>query len=335
MKGKSSKIYMQDWLSLHTYAQSGSDDQWYLNFAQSLIPMLQKNELLKEFSNEEYKDLAVVIAVYLEDAVSEGGGWTRFRNEIKRLYQRVLPFYTVDNSSYFEDEINAVDLQFIIWSFLSCPQDGIGDDYILVDPFDADILRLADDVYAALDDVFEEAPITDGLSADWVMDMQQLKEKLKPVPSVDINKVSSASAKNMLIANDGYPLSFIKSYSELVEFFINVLKWDDKKDSLMPEMAHNKNFVVYANARGVLIAPEIAVYFDAPTNELYRSDMSEAESYLLFIEQGSCPFDLLKYGVQEGYLHHAALPFTNGKEILESNRDFISRWYLGEFYEGK
>lgn len=325
---------MQDWLSLHTYPQSGPDDQWYLNFAQNLLPVLNKSELLKEFSSEEYKDLAVVLTVYLEDAVSEGGGWSRFREEIKRLYNCVLPFYTIDKDSYFEDEINVADIQFIIWSFLACPQDGIGDDYILIDPFDTELLQLAKDVYAVLDEAFEDAPVTEAESADWIMDMDQLREKLKPVPSIDMEKISSASAKNMLTANDGYPLSFIASYKELVDFFINVLKWDDKKDLLMPEMAHNKNFIVYANARGILIAPEIAVYFDSPHNTLYRADMSE-ESYLLFIEQGSCPFDLLKYGVQEGYLNHAALPFTNGKQILDQNRDFISRWYLGEFYEGK
>ena len=175
MKEKSSKIYMQDWLSLHTYPQSGPDDQWYLNFAQNLLPVLNKSELLKEFSSEEYKDLAVVLTVYLEDAVSEGGGWSRFREEIKRLYNCVLPFYTIDKDSYFEDEINVADIQFIIWSFLACPQDGIGDDYILIDPFDTELLQLAKDVYAVLDEAFEDAPVTEAESADWIMDMDQLR----------------------------------------------------------------------------------------------------------------------------------------------------------------
>lgn len=335
MKDKSPKIYMQDWLYLHTYPQSGSDDQWYLNFAQSLIPIFKKSELLREFSDEEYKDLAVVCSVYFEDAVSEGGGWSRFRNEIKRLYDCMLPFYKVDSATYFEDEINVQDLQFIIWSFLSCPQDEMGDDYILVDPFDEELIALAATIFDALDEAFEDAPVTKGESADWIMDMDQLKETLKPVPSVDIDSCTSASAKHMLKAQEGYPLAFIETYQELTSFFIDVLKWEDKKDSLMPEMSQNKNFVVYANARGILIAPEVAVYFDAPKNPLYQADLSKEESYLLFVEQGSCPFDLLKYAVQEGYLNHAALPFENGKQILDENRDFISRWYLGEYYEGK
>lgn len=334
MKKNAEKIYMQDWLSLHGYQQSSADDQWYLNFAQNLIPTLRESSILRDFSFDEYRDLALLLTVYFEDAVSVKGGWIRFRDQIKCLYNRMLPFYKVDLSSYYEDEINEDDIKFVIWSFLSCPQDGVGDDYIIIDPFDRGIILLAQNIYSQMDQSFEDAPVTKGESIDWIMDMDQLSRKIKEMPSIDIEHCKSVSAKRLLENSKGYPLQFFATYKDLARFFVDVLLWEDKEESLMPEMKELSNFVLFANNKGLLLAPEAAIYFNSPHNALYDVERAKEESYVLFVEQGACPYDLLKYGIMQGYLSDANLPIPNGDLILKENQDFISRWYLGEYYEG-
>ena len=66
----------------------------------------------------------------------------------------------------------------------------------------------------------------------------------------------------------------------------------------------------------------------------YDAQTATAEGYELFCLPGRCPFDLLKYGMQNNLLCDAALPFDRGREILQQNWDFIARYFLGEYYEG-
>ena len=55
----------------------------------------------------------------------------------------------------------------------------------------------------------------------------------------------------------------------------------------------------------------------------------------MFTDKGRCPFDLLKHAMERNLFPQAQLPFENGKEILEKNWDFIARYFLGEYYEGR
>ena len=55
----------------------------------------------------------------------------------------------------------------------------------------------------------------------------------------------------------------------------------------------------------------------------------------VFTDKGRCPFDLLKHAMERNLFPQAQLPFENGKEILEKNWDFIARYFLGEYYEGR
>ena len=70
-------------------------------------------------------------------------------------------------------------------------------------------------------------------------------------------------------------------------------------------------------------------------NPAYNAQVAASEGYKLFCLPGHCPFDLLKYGMNHGLLPDAALPFAGGKELLQHNWDFITRYFLGEYYEGE
>ena len=85
----------------------------------------------------------------------------------------------------------------------------------------------------------------------------------------------------------------------------------------------------------MLIAHNVAAYFCEGHNQMYNAERAAAEGYKLFCRPGTCPFDLIKYGMLKGILPDVQLPFTNGKEVLQKNWDFIARYYLCEYYEGE
>ena len=84
-----------------------------------------------------------------------------------------------------------------------------------------------------------------------------------------------------------------------------------------------------------IYAQVFAEYFADKRNPLYNAELAEEEAYELFCEEGLCPFDLLKYGMEHDLLPEAQFPFENGKELLQENWDFVARWFLGEYYEGE
>ena len=91
--------------------------------------------------------------------------------------------------------------------------------------------------------------------------------------------------------------------------------------------------VIYANARGMLLAHSVAACFRDPHNPLYNPSRAKTDGYRLFCQPGLCPFDLLKLGITAGLLPDAQFPFTNGQKTLQENADFLARYYLGEYYE--
>ena len=133
----------------------------------------------------------------------------------------------------------------------------------------------------------------------------------------------------------GKPLLYFATYKELCKFFVEVLKWENTRSALLPDLQYKKEFVIYANAKGMLIAHDVAAYFCEEHNPMYNAKRATAEGYKLFCRPGACPFDLIKYGMLKGILPDVQFPFDNGKEILQQNWDFIARYYLCEYYEGE
>ena len=113
------------------------------------------------------------------------------------------------------------------------------------------------------------------------------------------------------------------SYKELCKFFVEVLKWENTRSALLPDLQYKKEFVIYANAKGMLIAHDVAAYFCEEHNPMYNAKRAAAEGYKLFCRPGACPFDLIKYGMLKGILPDVQFPFDNGKEILQQNWDFL------------
>lgn len=62
--------------------------------------------------------MALTLAHYLEDVISDFGLWAAFTSKHRELYGKYLPFYTIDEENYYCDEINPEDVRFLIWMVL-------------------------------------------------------------------------------------------------------------------------------------------------------------------------------------------------------------------------
>ena len=155
-----------------------------------------------------------------------------------------------------------------------------------------------------------------------------------PLPEVTPDSRLTKDVERCLQYSQGNPLLYFATYEELRVFLVGTLEWEDHPDGILADLKAEKDFVVYANTKGMLLAPGVAACFRDSHNPAYDAQTATAEGYELFCLPGRCPFDLLKYGMQNNLLCDVALPFDRGREILQQNWDFIARYFLGEYYEG-
>lgn len=333
---KKDKIFMKTWLDLHGRTKALDTDAWYLDCANRLLPLVSDSKLYADCLSEDCQNVALLLTLYLEDCVADGGNWRQFIHWHRESYGTYLPFYTLldefSPDTYIEDEINVEDIAFILWGMNS----PVGDDFDGIEnPLDEDLLGFAHAIYDFLNESFEEAPISDHLAVDWLMESELMQKKRMPLPVIVEGEKLPTNVELFLQASGREPVLYFDSYDLLKLFFIQALKWEDKEDSLLPDLKDFENFVLYANPKGLLIGPDVAPYFADSRNTLYHQEAAEEEAYELFCEQGLCPFDLLKYGMEHHLLPDAQFPFEHGKELLHRNWDFVARWFLGEYYEGE
>lgn len=328
-------IQMRQWLGANERTQVLPSDRWYLDFAIKLLPLIKESPLFKDDDGYEQVNATLALCLYFEDAIAQTGGWKVFSDLYRPLYGTYLPFYTLSDS-YVPDEINPEDIAFVLWtlkSHFAFSEDGI---YTLQDPFDEKLLALSREIYKRMDAVFEEAPICEEPSCYvWVMGPDLLEMPITPLPEITPETKLKKDVERCLEYSGGKPLLYFATYQELCTFFIDVLKWDNTPSSLLPDLKYKKEFIVYANAKGMLVAHSVAAYFCEAHNPMYDAKRAAEKGYTMFCRPGFCPFDLLKYGMTKGLLPDVALPFLHGKEVLQQSWDFIARYYLCEYYEGE
>ena len=332
---KQARIYMKRWLEINERSKQLSTDTWYLNFASQLLSLIDESPLYSKKFETEKVDTALSLAAYLQDAIAQSGGWKEFSNAYYGLYKSYLPFYTLTDE-YLPDEINVEDISFIQWTLLSRYAIFEEDEVIIQNPHDPDLIEFSQKVYDVMDAAFEEAPICDEPSSPiWVMGLDLLEMPLVPLPEITPGMTLKKDVENCLAYSKGEPLLYFTTYDELRRFFVEELKWEDKNESLLPELRNERNFVIYANAKGMLIAANVSYCFYDPRNPTYNTEKAAAKGYKLFTYPGTCPFDLLKYGMTKGLFPDMQLPFPGGKEVLHDNWDLIARYFLCEYYEGE
>ena len=113
---KNIKIFSKDWLALHPYVESTSVDSYYTNIANRIYDILVATELINSFEPEEAKQIAVRLAAYFEDVISQTNIWRTFIKGFKERYDRYLPFFATSDH-YYEDEVNLEDVRFLLWHY--------------------------------------------------------------------------------------------------------------------------------------------------------------------------------------------------------------------------
>ena len=326
---KTPPIYMKRWLEANGRMRTLPGDAWYLNFANEVLPLLTTSSLFAGSTADKLSETALGIALYFQDAIAQSGGWKTFTARYHMLYGQPLPFYACNG--YIDDEINRDDVCFLLWKSLS----DVHPSFFFQNPHEDSLLTLARQLYDRMDALFEEAPINEVPSPEkWVMEPSLLETPFAPLPEVNPGSPLTKDVERCLQYSHGHPLLYFKTYGELHAFLTDVLHWENHPDGVLADLKDEKDFVIYANAKGMLLAPGVAACFRDSVNSAYDARTAAAKGYELFCHPGRCPFDLLKYGMRHGLLPDAALPFDGGKEVLQQHWDFIARYFLGAYYEG-
>lgn len=156
---KTIRIAAVDIAKRHPLGVKCSTDAAYARFATDLADLLVKQNI-QGFEGDNARGLAIVLTMYYEDVVSDFGIWHSLTERMHGLYGHYLPFYEVDESKYYRDEPNSVDVRFLIWLFISRNEQGG-----IVSPDTLAIEYASEVVGAYMDKRFEEMPVNDELKA--------------------------------------------------------------------------------------------------------------------------------------------------------------------------
>ncbi len=113
-------VLMKDWLRFHPYQAPVPSDYFYLRVCNEVQAVLYSVEDIKgilKISKDEITELSCMLTAWFEDLISESRIYQAFVEQHYKLYTKYLPFYSYDE--YFPGEIHQIDVQFLIWYFLS------------------------------------------------------------------------------------------------------------------------------------------------------------------------------------------------------------------------
>lgn len=165
-----SVLKMQEWMQLHPYRTLTYVDYAYLKIANVIYDCCKDSVFDEEYEYHYRANVSFAVTAYLEDVVSYIGLWRAFTNKHEELYGTPLPFYTINPDTYLEDEINQEDILFIVWN---CLQKRDLCQYI--DPYDPDVVELAQEIYQLLDAEFEKVPQNDSFLS-YIQNKEQYKD---------------------------------------------------------------------------------------------------------------------------------------------------------------
>lgn len=154
LQAKKIPISLMEWERMHPFMTRYATDSYYCRVANRLSSIISSIVSIY-YTQQDAKELALAVAAYFEDAVSELGMWRAFIEKHKQMYGRWLPWYDT-SEGYFEDEINLQDVQFVLWINMMRMREGA-----IVNPENPALLELAAAVYEVLEEEFESAPIND------------------------------------------------------------------------------------------------------------------------------------------------------------------------------
>lgn len=161
------RIYIKDWLKLKPYDKQAITDAYYLDVCNDVKKLITTNKqaliLQMYLDKNDINTLCCFLTSYFEDIISETNIWNSFINSHKQLYNKQIPFYSLDN--YYEEEINPQDISFLIWYFLNTIQEEK-----FIAPFNLFIVETAQIIMDIFDKEWEYAPKNKPLKSFYQID---------------------------------------------------------------------------------------------------------------------------------------------------------------------
>ena len=143
----------------HPRGMQSATDAEYARIATEVATAMAQLKI-DDIPVEGIKQMALVITMYFEDVVADAGIWRGFTDMVKREQGRYLPFFSVDEAEYFQDEPNLDDVRFLVWYVMLEVHHGrVGN------PESPVLDRLARAAYAVLERNFETVPVNEDLKA--------------------------------------------------------------------------------------------------------------------------------------------------------------------------
>ena len=146
------KIFHQEWQELHPYKDPASSDFYFVKLSNTFLDMIE--EVIPSFSEKTKKRIALSVAAYFEDIISEFGLWQGFTRKHYQMYGKYLPFYELTDF-YDPEYVNVEDIMFLIWSIL---QKEKIETNVVLNPENPVIIGLAWTMFLVLENSYETAP---------------------------------------------------------------------------------------------------------------------------------------------------------------------------------
>lgn len=156
-------------------------------------------------------------------------------------------------------------------------------------------------------------------------------------PHRDLSKIHAAVYAKFLQVNGNSPIAYFRSFDEMNDFLVKKMEWPDNNKTF-DAIKDKRNYILFVSEdKGLLIAVDIAECVKDNNNPMYDHQVAEKKAFLLFVNKGQCPIELLEYLEEEGKLPDACLfdetkNMEKGCKLVHENWDFIARMFLNEFY---
>jgi len=160
------KIYINEWHNLKPYKSTVPTDIYYLKLSNEIKRILKSNEQAFIFQmyleDDDIDMLSCFLCSYFEDIISETNIWNSFVTIHKSKYNKILPFYELEN--YIEKEINNQDIYFLIWYFINTIQVSK-----FISPFNDFIYFSGDKIMEIFEREWDKAPINEHLQSFYLL----------------------------------------------------------------------------------------------------------------------------------------------------------------------
>jgi len=329
---KADKIFTKDWIKLQSYMDTNETDAYYAALSNKICRIIEKTAYgaLPFFTGIELKRLGLILSYYLCDITSNWYTWKALTATFQQHYGTYLPF--AFKEEYYTDEVNESDIKLLLWMYYYRINESpchLATDFIA--PTNEIIAQASTLIYQLLISEYETAPDNREMEyykvGYYLSPFYEISSKMEyPTKDLSASGYSQEPPHHFyteIMEAVGKDLVFLPTYADLTNFLTAKLNW--KEEDIFPDLKGQHSFVIYANPKkGMLIAPNIGSYIKSKDNSCYDSEIAKQKGLLLYLNEGTCPIDLLKRLEME-----KMLPDIN---TYGMNSDFLLRYFRQESY---